>query len=285
MASEVDQDPKTIWLEVEGLRVRCLTAGASGPPVLLLHGGGIDSAGFSYKYAIEPLARSHRVFAPDWPGYGESDKPGVEHTMDFYAGFLGGLMDALELERASLVGISLGGGAVLGFTLRSPQRVEKLVLVDSYGLGDEVPGGRLGYLMVRAPLASTLTRALLRRSRRVVRWSLYSVFYDRRAVTDEMVEEAYRLANQPGAWRAFSSFQRSEVGWNGLRTSFVDRLHEIKAPVLIIHGANDGFVPVALARRAHERIAESELHVLPDCGHIPPRECPEEFNRLVGQFV
>jgi pimeloyl-ACP methyl ester carboxylesterase len=137
MASEFDQGPKTIWLEVEGLRVRCLTAGASGSPVLLLHGGGIDSAGFSYKYAMEPLARSHRVFAPDWPGYGESDKPDVEHTIEFYAAFLGGLMDALQLER----GISPGGGAVLGFALRSPQRVEKLVLVDSYGLGDEVPGG------------------------------------------------------------------------------------------------------------------------------------------------
>ncbi len=285
MASEFDQGPKTIWLEVEGLRVRCLTAGASGSPVLLLHGGGIDSAGFSYKYAMEPLARSHRVFAPDWPGYGESDKPDVEHTIEFYTVFLGGLMDALQLERATLVGISLGGGAVLGFALRSPQRVEKLVLVDSYGLGDEVPGGRFGYLLVHAPLASSLTRALLRRSRRVVRWSLYSAFYDRRAVTDEMVEEAYRLANQPGAWHAFSSFQRSEVGWNGLRTSFVDRLHEIKAPVLIIHGANDGFVPVAWARRAHERIVGSALHVLPNCGHVTPRECPEEFNRLVGQFA
>jgi pimeloyl-ACP methyl ester carboxylesterase len=285
MASEVDQGPKTTWLEVEGLRVRCLTAGASGSPVLLLHGGGIDSAGFSYKYAIEPLARSHRVFAPDWPGYGESDEPDVEHTVEFYVAFLGSLMDALRLERANLVGISLGGGAVLGFALRSPQRVEKLVLVDSYGLGDEVPGGRFGYLLVRAPLSSSLTCVLLRRSRWVVRWSLHSAFYDRRTVTDEMVEEAYRLANRPGAWHAFSSFQRSEVGWNGLRTSFVDRLHEIKAPVLIIHGARDGFVPVAWARRAHERIAGSALHVLPNCGHVTPRECPEEFNRLVGQFV
>ena len=285
MTSKADQGPEITWLEVERYRIRCLTAGTNGPPVLLLHGGGIDSASFSYKYAIEPLARSHRVFAPDWPGYGESDKPDLEYTVGFYTGFLGNLMDALQLECANLVGISLGGGVALSFALRSPQRVEKLVLVDSYGLGDEVPGRRLGYLMVHARLTSSLTRALLRHSRRVVRWSLYSAFYDRRAVTDEMVEEAYRLANQPGAWRAFSSFQRSEVGWNGLRTSFVDRLHEIKAPVLIIHGANDGFVPVAWARRAHERIAGSELHVLSDCGHIPPREHPEEFNWLIGEFV
>jgi pimeloyl-ACP methyl ester carboxylesterase len=285
MSSKADQDPKTTWLEVERLRIRCLTAGVNGPPVLLLHGGGVDSASFSYKHAIEPLARSHRVFVPDWPGYGESDKPDVEYTIEFYLGFLGSLMDALQLERASLVGISMGGGVALGFALRSPQRVERLVLVDSYGLGDEVPLGRLGYLLVHAPLIGRLTYALLRRSRRIVRWSLYNVVHDRRVVTDEMVEESYRLVNRFGVGRAFSSFQRNEVGWNGLRTSFVDRLHEIKAPVLIVHGADDGIVPVAWARRAHERIAGSELRVLPNCGHIPPREHPEEFNRLVGRFV
>jgi pimeloyl-ACP methyl ester carboxylesterase len=285
MTSEVGWEPKTTWLEVERLRIRCLTAGASGPPVLLLHGGGIDSASFSYKYAIEPLARSHRVFVPDWPGHGESDKPDVEYTIEFFIGFLGSLMDALQLERARLVGISLGGGVALGFALRSPQRVERLLLVDSYGLGDEVPWGRLSYLLVHAPLIGRLTYALLRRSRRMVRWSLYNVVRDRRVITDGMVEEAYRLVNQPGVGSAFSSFQKSEVGWNGLRTRFVDRLHEIKAPVLIVHGADDGLVPVAWARRAHERIASSELRVLPDCGHIPPRERPEEFNRLIGRFV
>ena len=123
MSSEVDHSLKTNWLEVKGLRIRCLTARVSGTPVLLRHGGGIDSAGFSYKCVIEPLALDHWVFAPDWPGYGESDKPDVEHTMTFYIDFLGSLMDALQLERVSLVGISLGGGAALGFTLRSSQRV------------------------------------------------------------------------------------------------------------------------------------------------------------------
>lgn len=285
MTSEIDRGWKTTWIEVERLRIRCFIAGTSGPPVLLLHGGGIDSASFSYKHLIEPLALNHRVFAPDWPGYGESDKPDVEHTMEFYVGFLGNLIDALQLQRVSLVGISLGGGAALGYTLRSPQRVERLALVDSYGLGDEVPGGRLGYLLVRAPLLDDLTYALLRRSCRMVRWSLYNLVHDRRVVTDGMVEEVYRLVNKPGAERAFSSFQRNEVGWNGLHTSFADRLHEIKVPTLIVHGADDRVVPVAWARRAHERIANSELRVLPNCGHMPPREYPEEFNRTISRFV
>jgi pimeloyl-ACP methyl ester carboxylesterase len=198
---------------VKGLRIRCLTAGASGTPVLLLHGGGIDSAGFSYKCVIEPLALDHWVFAPDWPGYGESDEPDVEHTMTFYIDFLGSLMDALQLERVSLVGISLGGGAALGFTLRLPQRVERLVLVNSYGLGDEVAWGRLGYLLIHAPLVDNLTYALLRHSRRMVRWSLYNLVYDQRVVTEEMVEEVYRLVNKPGRAAPLAPFRKTR--WDG----------------------------------------------------------------------
>jgi pimeloyl-ACP methyl ester carboxylesterase len=275
----------TTWLRVDGLRVRCLTAGSDGRPVLLLHGGGIDAADFSYGHAIGPLARTCRVFAPDLPGYGGSDGPDGRYTLDFYAGFLGRLMDALGLERASLVGLSLGGGAALGFALRSPERVDRLVLVDSYGLGTDIPWGRLGYLLVRAPLVNDLAYALLRRSRRMVRWSLYNLVHDRSAVDAALVEEAYRLVRKPGAGHAFRSFQKDEVGWRGLRTSYVDRLREVSAPTLIVHGANDEAVPVAWAYRAHDLIPGSELRVIPRCGHWPPRERPEEFNRIVVEFL
>jgi pimeloyl-ACP methyl ester carboxylesterase len=115
------------------------------------------------------------VFAPDWPGYGQSDKPDLGYAMGFYVDFLGRLMDALGLKTASLVGISMGGGAALGFALRSPERVEKLILVASYGLGSNVPWGRLGYLLVRAPLLHELTYALLRRSPTMIRLSLYGL--------------------------------------------------------------------------------------------------------------
>jgi pimeloyl-ACP methyl ester carboxylesterase len=130
------------WIEIDGLRVRYLKAGERNAPVLLLHGGGYDSASLSYKHAVGPVSEHHRAFAPDWPGYGESDKPKMEYTTEYYAGFLGRLMDALGLEKANLVGISMGGAISLGFSLRSSKRVEKLVLVDSHGLGGEVPGGR-----------------------------------------------------------------------------------------------------------------------------------------------
>jgi hypothetical protein len=80
---------ETLWVEVDGLRIRCLAAGSGGPPVLLLHGGGLDSPDFTYKYIIGPLAEERWVSAPGWPGYGLSDKPDVDYTVPFYVGLSG----------------------------------------------------------------------------------------------------------------------------------------------------------------------------------------------------
>ena len=277
---------ETTWARVDGLRVRCLTAGRGGaPPALLLHGGGFDAADFSYRYAIEPLSRLRPVLAFDWPGYGGSDKPNLRYDLAFYARFLERLMDSLEIRRAALVGISMGGGAALSFALRSPERVEKLVLVASYGLGEDMPYGRLGYLLAHAPLASDLVYALLRRSRRSLRWGLRRIVCDPRVVSDDLVEEARRLLYQPAAGRAFRSFRRSEMGWDGLNTDLSHRLGELAAPTLLLHGEHDRLVPLEWALRAHESLPNSELCVLQGCGHWPPRECPDDFNRAVVNFL
>jgi pimeloyl-ACP methyl ester carboxylesterase len=273
------------WIEVEELRVHCLMAGQTDSPVLLLHGGGYDSASLSYRPNIEPISQYYRVFAPDWPGYGESDKPKMRYTTEFYVDFLGQLMDALGLEKASLVGISMGGAISLGFSLQSPQRVEKLALVDSHGLGREVPGGVMSYAMVRLPLLNRLVWAILGRSRRLVRWSLQTVFHDRQAVTSSLVDEVFQMAKKQGGGQAWRSWQRNEIGWSGLHTNFVDRLHTLAVPTLILHGAEDRYVPVSWAQRAHALIKDSELCVLPQCGHWLTREKPAEFNHAVLAFL
>lgn len=273
------------WLEVDGLRVHCLHAGEGNVPVLLLHGGGYDSASLSYKHAMGPISEQRRVFAPDWPGYGQSDKPKVEYTTEYYVGFLDRLMNALGLEKASLVGISMGGAISLGFALRSPHRVEKLVLVDSHGLGGEVPGGAASYALVRLPLLNRLVWAALKRSRRMVRASLETTFYDPRAVTENLVDEVYQLVKKPGAGQAWRTWQENEIEREGLRTNYVDRLPELAVPTLILHGAEDGYVPVSWARRAHALMKNSTLNVFEQCGHWLTLERPEEFNGVVLEFL
>ena len=98
MASDGELGTFTLWVNANGIRVHCSAAAGTGPPVILLHGGGIDSASFTYRYTIGPLAQERSVFASDWPGYGQGDKPEVDYATRFYIDFLGRVMDALRLE-------------------------------------------------------------------------------------------------------------------------------------------------------------------------------------------
>ena len=275
-------------IDVNGLPIHYLLAGDGGPTVVLLHGGGVDAAGFSFRLAIPALAQCFRVVAPDWPGYGESGPAPPGWGIEEYVSFLGQLLNQLEIGRATLIGLSLGGAAALGTTLRTPQRVDRLVLVGSYGLGGELPSPLLSYLFVHLPL-NEMTWLLLRttaRSRRLARLALRATLpcHPERA-TAELVEAYMRLMRRPDAGRAWRQFQRREVRWLAYRTNYLERLPEVRAPTLIVHGAQDSAVPVAWARRAHRLIRYSRLAIIPECGHVVPMEQPEAFNEVVLDFL
>jgi pimeloyl-ACP methyl ester carboxylesterase len=279
-------EAQAIWLDVDGMRVHCLTAGKSGSPVLLLHGAGIDSASFSWGEVIGPLSAQHRVFAPDLPGYGQSSKPDISYTLDFYVTFVEHLLDVLQLDRVNLVGLSLGGGIALALTLHIPQRIEKLVLVAPYGILDKVVAHKLSYLYVRLPFLDELSWWLLTRSRSLVRWSLLAgIIYNPAHLSRELVDRVYQAAREPGAGRAYISFQRSEARWSGLRSNFTNRLHEISVPTLLVRGSHDTAVPRAYVERAHRLIPDSQLYIMQECRHWPQGEKPEEFTRVVEKFL
>jgi len=278
---------RSAYLELSGrLRVRCLTAGRAGSPVVLLHGGGIDAASFCWKYAIGALADAgHRVFAPDWPGYGDSDHPGIEYTIDYYVEILPQILDALELPQAALAGLSMGGAAALGLALRHPDRMHGLVLVDADGLAADVPGGHLGYLAVHIPGANAAGYAIQRHSRWMVRQALAALVGEPGALSEDTVEEAYDLIRRPGAGHAFHTTQAGEVGWRRLRTDYTEQLPDLAVPTLIIHGEADPLVPVAWARRAQQRIPGARLVTLPGVGHLSPREAPDAVNTAIRDFL
>jgi pimeloyl-ACP methyl ester carboxylesterase len=235
---------------------------------------------------IGPLSDHHRVFAPDFPGYGQSDKPDIQYTMDYYVTFLAHLLDALHLERVSLVGLTMGGGIALGFALRFPERVEKLVLVAPYGILDKVSAHRWGFLLVHIPFLDELSNWLIGWSRSLVRWMILAgLIYDPQRLTPEMLEEVYQEAQKPKAGKAFISFQRDEVFWNGIRSNFTDRLHEITAPTLLLRGSVDAAVPLPPVQRAHELIKGSLVYIMQECRHWAQGEKPEEFSHVVLNFL
>jgi pimeloyl-ACP methyl ester carboxylesterase len=285
-------DPKTLpvlrdlWFDVNGLGVHCLTAGNRGQPVLFLHGGGLDAAGLSFRKTIPVLAEQHSVFAPEWPGFGLSDPMPLTWRVEECVGYVGEILDALGLRRASLVGVSMGGAFALGFTLGASERVDRLVLVDSAGLGNEIPGGLLSYFKMRLPLFDELRWALLVGSRTLTRKTLCAPLVNgKQAPSEEMLDEIIILARRGGAGVAFRQLQRSEYQLRGLRTNYLNQLSKVKVPTLLVHGAEDRLVPASWAQRAHGLMKNSTIEIIPRCGHLPPVEQPELFNRIIRNFL
>lgn len=261
-----------------------LRSAGYGSPLLLLHGGGIDSAQLSWAEAIEPFAEHYRVYAPDWPGYGKSDPLiGEGYSIDRLVSVLAELIDALDLPQVSLVGISMGGGASLGYALTHPQRVAKLILVDSYGLCANAPFHQLSYWVTRLPAISRWTYGLMRRSRHLTRWGIRSIFAG--PVPEAVVNESFAALQLANAGEPFIAFQRSELLPDRLNTCYAPRLGELPMPVLLIHGNQDTLVPLSAAQEAARRIPNARLEVMEKTGHWPPRERPTQFNAAVLAFL
>lgn len=270
---------------IDGQRIAYKRAGTEGDPVVLLHGGGVDDATISWRYVIEDLAETHQVYAPNWPGYGDSEFAG-EHSVERYVELLAAFVDDLGLESVSLAGISMGGAAALGYALEHGDRVEKLLLVDSYGLGPRIPGGPLWKTAALVPGSNTATLAAMGASSELTRLGLGAVCADGAAVPDEFVADVRKRAAQPAVGRAFEAFQRNEIALDGsARTDYRDALPGLSVPTKLVHGADDPLFPAAWSAAAASLIPDASLTVLANCGHWPPREHPHRFVELTRDFL
>jgi len=275
-----------LWLTVDGLRIRCLTAGTEGPAVMLLHGSAFDAAGVSFGATISVLAARCRVFAPDLPGFGESDPMPDGWGFAEHSAFLGPLLGALDLPHVALAGVSMGGGIALGFALDAPKRIERLALIDSACLDDTLPGGHATWFGVHMPGVSALQWRMLASSERLTRWMLQSAMPHRsEPVPPDLLNHVRRWMRQPHVAAAFRRWERREVGWRGLRTCYVDRLAGLDVPTLVLHGADDPLIPIAVAERASRLIRNARLEVIPDCGHLAPLDAPEAVTQALSAFL
>ena len=269
--------------EVGGMPTRYLTAGTTGPPLLLLHGVG-DNA-FDWQWVMPALASTHRVYAPDLPGSGGSARPLDDYSPAFFTRFVAAFLDALGVDHAAVIGNSLGGLVGLRLALAEPQRVTALGLVSSGGLGREVtyalrslalPGyGKLAVAWgKRRPGAAqrALGRAAL-------------VFARPRGAPREWIEEQYRLARLPGFLEAQLATVRAQVGLKGQREVLVDRLAQLERPTIVVWGTRDRVLPYSQAKEAFSRLAEGYLELIPECGHLPQVEQPERFVSGLRQFL
>jgi pimeloyl-ACP methyl ester carboxylesterase len=269
--------------ELHGHRVIYRMAG-SGPPVVLIHGM-VNSSRHWEPVALR-LAEDYTVIAPDLIGHGDSAAVRGDYSLGAHASSIRDLLAALGVERATIVGHSLGGGIAMQFFYQFPQRTERLALISSGGLGREVspllrgaamPGAAAALWAAAHPrLLDSLSRLGERMRERGRGLGVYLV----------AIARALAPLRQAGARRAFLQTLRSVIDFRGQHVSARDRLYLLDGfPTLIVWGERDNTIPISHGRRAHEAIPGSRFETLPPAAHFPHIEDPEGLADALLDFL
>lgn len=263
------QAPQEKSVTVFGAKIRYLEAGdAAKPTVILLHGLGAQAE--SWQLNIAALSANYRVIAPDQIGFGKSDKPFLKYRVGTFVDFLDKFMAELKIEKASLVGNSMGGWVAAWMAIKYPNRVEKIVLADAAGIIPKKVDINQIYRLnnstrdeIRVNLKLIFANPLLQNNELLV-----DQFFTQRVIAND----GYTINS------LIESIKRKEDFLN-------DRLDEIKKPTLIIWGKQDGLLPVADANKFNKGISGSELQIFDNCGHAPQFEKAADFNKAVLEFL
>jgi pimeloyl-ACP methyl ester carboxylesterase len=269
--------------ELHGHRVIYRAAG-SGPPVVLIHGM-VNSSRHWRDVALR-LADRYTVIAPDLIGHGDSATPRGDYSLGAHAAAIRDLLTAIGVRHATFVGHSLGGGVAMQFFWQFPERVERLVLVSSGGLGANVSP----LLRLAAVPGVSAAVALAAQPRALALMEAGAELLDRRRSTTAVylraVVRALRPLQMPGARRAFLETLRSVIDIRGQRVSAVDRLYLLgPVPTMVVWGERDHTIPLEHGRAAHELIPNSRFETLARAAHFPHLEDPEGLAALLADFI
>jgi pimeloyl-ACP methyl ester carboxylesterase len=267
------------FVNVDGVRLHWADVGEPSDlaPVVLLHG--LNNSALSWSRVAPLLAVDRRVLMPDLPGHGQSDRPNTGYTLDWYAHITARWLEAVGVERADVVGHSFGGGIAQMLLLECPETVRRLVLVAAGGLGKAVGWWlRLASLPgvvehLGQPFMALGTRLALREAGS--------------GVTAEDVLALSRYNARAGSARAFARSVRDVISWRGQLRHFGQRAGEIETlpPILVLWGDRDRLIPIEQGRAFVESLAGSSFHAFLGCGHYLHNERPEEFVRVVRNFL
>ena len=278
------EQPQLRRLTLHGHRIAYRQAG-SGPALVLIHG--ITSSSATWERVMPYLARHFTVIAPDLVGHGESDKPRGDYSLGAHASSIRDLLLVLGHERASVVGHSLGGGIAMQFAYQFPERCERLVLVDSGGLGRDVNVLLRAATLPGAEFVLPLLAATRAARRRPARRAACSASVGLRARTDiEEIARGHATLSDAEARAAFVHTLRSVVEPGGQRVDASNRLYlSAHIPFLLVWGEHDSVIPVAHGRAAHEHVPGSRLEVFASSGHFPQLDEPHRFIDVLVDFL
>ena len=251
-------------VQVFGQTIRYYDCG-EGRPLLLLHGLGAEAD--VWAYCLEALSAHHRVIAPDLLGFGRSSKPLINYRIATFVEVVDRFLQALAVPRVSIVGNSMGAWIAATFALRFPARVSKLVLNDAIGI---VAGA------VDVPI--DFRPSSLQNMREILEF----MFYDKSLATDELVEMAYQFHLERNDGPTITSLLETIR----LRLDRLDdQLSLLKVPTLLVWGDTDRVSPLSVAENYLRLIPGARLEIIPQCGHIPALEKPQELVQHVLTFL
>ena len=275
--------PEMRTVRIHGYRRAFYTAG-DGPVLLLLHGIGMDHR--TWLPALPTLSKHFTVIMPDLLGHGASDKPRADYSIPSFANGMRDLLTVLGVNRATVVGHSMGGGVAMQFAYQFPERAERIVLVSSGGLGRSVNP------LLRAlsfPLSEqVLAAATLPGIRHAASGVLNALHRTGLPLTEDLtaVAEIYGGMADPDTRKAFLHVLRGVIDAHGQVVNMIDRAYLARdMPTMIVWGEKDIVIPVKHAWAAAQLLPGSKLEVLADVGHMPHEDAPLRFADIVLDFV
>jgi 2-hydroxymuconate-semialdehyde hydrolase len=261
-------------IDVAGIATNVHVDG-DGPPVLLLHGSGPGvTAWANWRLTIPVLARHFRVIAPDIVGFGFTQRPeGVTYDLDTWTAHALGVLDALGIERAHVVGNSFGGSLGMSLAIRHPERVGRLVLMGSVGVPFAITPG-LDAVWGYEPSVEAMEGLL------------HLFAYDRALIGPDLARARYEASIRPGVQEAYRAmFPAPRQLALDAMTHPVDAIASITAPTLVVHGREDQVIPLQNALDLLGLIDDAQLHVFGHCGHWTQLEHAAAFTALVSDFL
>ncbi|HUT44378.1 MAG TPA: alpha/beta hydrolase [Desulfobacterales bacterium] len=246
-----------------------LSAG-TGEPLVLLHGAG--GGAVLWGPILDLLSKHFHVIAPDVVGYGESDKPDAPYDKVFFSTWFRSFCDSLNMGKINLLGNSQGGAIAMQFTLDNPDRVKKLILVGSAGLGAWGISPGAMFKMAAANIFPT--------KRTVQKIAKYLVHKTDNFPGDDGIAYLLEVIRSSGGKLPFVNGKGRAVA-----PFSSDKLRQITNPALIIWGAEDRILPVSHGKKGHEKMPNAKLRIIPDAGHTPFIDLPEEFKDIILHFI
>lgn len=254
--------------------------------VLLLHGGGCDSAMLSWREVMEEFDDSYTVYAPDLLAHGQSedyDKICGEQFYDIHIDCIRQVVQQLGLAHYRLAGLSMGGAIAIGYALKYPKEIETLFLVAPWGITKKMPMHGFLCWYIQQTNFTILQYRWMAKSRKLARWAVaYSLIGHKQRITGEIVDEVWEASKEDRAGKSMQDFQRSSIHRRGTVPYYEKQLSELEMPVIFINGEKDPLVPIKDVKEALQKVKNGKCYILEGCKHWAVKEEPKRFVEIVG---